>query len=647
MFALFRAFSKSWIAQVFMSILVVSFAVWGIKDVFHPVISSAVVSAGSHQVQPSDFKRMFQTYAQQVAQQNGGESLTAQDAVAQGIDAQMLQAVSADTALAELDTRMGITPADSLVADALKRQPQFFDPVSGKFDQQAYEAILRQNGLTPVVFEASLKDEIAQDQVSAGLAAGLKIPLVYGAALASFELEGRSLSYFLVQPNAIQIPAPPTDQQLQAFINAHAEQLRRPEMRLLTIVRFSVKTLAPTLTPKPGDVEKMYDLRKAGLSKPETRSLVEIPAHDAATAQAIIAKLRAGQDPAAVGKALGVQPIAYTNTPKSGVADPSVADAAFSLANGAVSAPIRTALAGLAVVKITGVTPAVNPTLDQLRPQLEAELRNEMATEAVYGQVQKYDDSHSSGGTLAESAQASGATPIQEGPVTASGANVQGQPVQGLSPKLLKTAFALPPKGESDLLDDGAGEYFAVRVDQVVPPALPALNDIRQPLTREWMVEEVVRRINAEADALVAKIKKGETLEAAAAEAHSQVGHAQSVTRIQMMQNRVLGQELAAKLFAAKAGDVIDGQTAQIPVMVARIDAVNTANVAQAAQIVVASRNRESVQLFNDIGAGAKEAAVTQIKPDASLDRARQALGVSPDQIPKSGSSSAPASGAQ
>ena len=40
------------VANVIMTLMVISLSVWGIKDVFHPQISTAVVSAGSHEVQP-------------------------------------------------------------------------------------------------------------------------------------------------------------------------------------------------------------------------------------------------------------------------------------------------------------------------------------------------------------------------------------------------------------------------------------------------------------------------------------------------------------------------------------------------------------------------------------------------------------------
>ena len=116
--------------------------------------------------------------------------------------------------------------------------------------------------------------------------------------IAGYELENRSLSYFLIDPRKLPPPAPPTDAQLQAFLKQNAAALKRPEMRNLTIVRFSTKALAPSMPVDQAAVLKLYNFRKDSLSQPEKRSLIEIPVKNAGAAQAIAAKrLKAGEWP--------------------------------------------------------------------------------------------------------------------------------------------------------------------------------------------------------------------------------------------------------------------------------------------------------------------------------------------------------------
>jgi peptidyl-prolyl cis-trans isomerase D len=515
--------------------------------------------------------------------------------------------------------------------------------VSGRFDKTAYQQRLAENELTPAMFETILGDEIAQGHLQTGFEAGFRAPLTYEAVIAAYELENRTLSYFVIDPGKLPPPTPPTDAQLQTFLQQNAAALKRPEFRTLTVVRFSAKALAPTLKADPAAVQKLYDFRKATLSTPEKRSLVEVPAKDAATAQAVAAKLNGGMTPEAAAKSIGVQPIIYSDTPKAGIADPKVADAAFGMSPGQVSGPIQGAL-GYAVIKLAAVTPGQTKTLEEVRPDLEAQVLKDEAAAKIYDQVQKYDDAHSGGAPMADAAKAAGGTLVAVGPVTAQGADMTAHPVAGVSPKLLKAAFTLASGAESDMEDDGQGEYFAVRVDKVTPSAVPSLADIREPLTRYFMAKAMTEQMEAKADSLVQAMKKGETLEAAAASVGSPIGHAPNVSRAAMTQNRSIGQELGAKLFNAKAGDIVDGPTTQGPVMVVRVDQVQPAPVADAAKAAVAQNRQFSAQMFQDLGELARMAARSSVKPTMDLVRARTALGISPEDAAKA-NSGAPAGG--
>jgi peptidyl-prolyl cis-trans isomerase D len=644
MIAFFRAFAKSWVARILLGILLITFVVFGVgsfRDVFRTKIDNAVITAGSRQVSSEQFRSMFDRYLGAVAQQSG-QQVNVKDAVAQHADTRVLQELATQYALAEYVHRSGVIASPTLIADAIRKQPVFFDQVSGRFDKTAYQQQVAQRfGMTTAQYESALADEISAGHLQAGFQAGFRSPLTYEAVIAAYELENRTLSYFIIDPRKLPPPPNPTDAQLQAFLTQNATALRRPEFRTLTVVRFSAKALAPSLPADPAAVQKLFDFRKDTLSVPEKRSLVVVPAKDLATAQAVAAKLKAGQSPADAAKAIGVQPIVYTETPKAGVSDPKVADVAFSMTAGQVSGPIQGSL-GFAVVKLASVTPAKPATLDQVKADLDAQVRSDEAAAKVYDQVQKYDDAHTGGAPMADAAKAAGATLVQLGPVTAQGQDTTAKPIPGLTPKLLKEAFNLQAGAETDMEDDGKGEYFAVRVDKITPPATPTLAEIRDPLTKYFQAKAMNQAMQAKADELVQAIKKGQSLDAAAASVGSPVGHAPNVTRAAMTQNRSIGPELGGKLLTAKAGDVVDGQTAQGAVMVARIDAVGAAPVADAAKAVVAQNRGFSAQLLQDLGGLASTAARAAVKPTIDAARARTALGLSAEDAAKA---SAPAGG--
>jgi peptidyl-prolyl cis-trans isomerase D len=305
-----------------------------------------------------------------------------------------------------------------------------------------------------------------------------------------------------------------------------------------------------------------------------------------------------------------------------------VAEAAFKLNEGQVSA-VQGAL-GRAVVKVNKVTPGQEVTLEEARPQIEAELRKDAAAEKVYQLSQAYDDAHADGASLPEAAKKAGVPTFTIGPVTAQGQGPNGQPVEGLTPKILETAFGLPAGGESEVQEVGDGSYFAVRVEKIIPKAMPPLAEVKPQLTQVWMMRELVKALEAKADGFAARLRKGESLEAVAADAGARVSHVTSLDRQNAAQNQQLSQDALVKLFGGKAGEVFVAEDVRPGFVVAKIEAVRAPDGAQLAHMVQDARPQMTMGLFREIGESARRAARSEVKVKVYPDRARAALGLEP-----------------
>jgi peptidyl-prolyl cis-trans isomerase D len=644
MMSLFRRFAKSWVAAILMGLLIVSFGVWGISDVFHHRVSDAVIKAGSREISRTEFKTTFDRQLKRLSEENGNQPITAQQAVAQGFDKYLLQQLSLQEAMSELIRREGIRPSAELVVQELRKIPAFFNQVSGAFDETAYQQLLAQNGMTPTEFEKGLKDEIAEQHFTLGMTAGLRAPRTYAALIAGFTLQTRSADYFVVDPRQVGLPPQPTDAQLQTLLKAHEDQLRTPERRDLSLVRFSAAALAPTLTADPAEVQKRFDFEKDRLATPEERSFVEIPVKDAAQAAQALQRLNQGEDPAAVAKAVGAKPIVYAGASKASVADPKVADAVFALTQaGQTAGPIQGAF-GLAVAKLQAITSAKAADLSAVRPKIEEEVRTAQAQDKVYDQVQKYDDARSTGAGMDQAAAKAGVKVYPLQGVAADGKGPDGQPIPALTQKMVQDAFSQPQGGETDVVDLGKGEYYALRVDKIAPAHVPPLEQLRPLLTRVWLQQELQKRIQDRADGLEARLKKGESLQAVAASAGATVQHASGVSRENAAQHQQdLGQGFLARMFDAKAGE-----TFTAPMMtgmaVGKLTSIQNASPQEIGRLAEQARPQLTLQMMqNEYGQMIQDAARDRIKPKIDEALAREAIGVSPEEAPASG---APAGGA-
>ncbi len=623
MLSQFRALWKTPAAKVLIGLLMASFLIWGIRDVFRNATpGDAVVQAGPRTVTATRFRQMFQDQLKQYGQQSG-QTITLQDALAHGLDRQVLDAVAADETLAAYIQKIGVRPSDKQVVGEIAKAPRFFNPVSGQFDRQAYEAFVQQAGYTDAEFEAILRDDLAQTQFVSGMATGLRAPLLFSGLQAAYDGEGRSFSYFILPPEAVTAPVQPTDAQLNAFIQQNAAQLMRPEARVFTVAAFSGAKLAPGLTADPVQVQKRFEFEKDTLSTPAKLSMVQIPVRSQAEGQTVAARLGKGESAQAVAHSLNVQPVVYTDSPRTAVADKKLADIAFAMTSGQVKGPVQGDL-GLAVLDVQKVVPGHDVTLEEVRPKIEQEVKTAAAQVQITKAVQKYEDARSGGSSLADAAKAAGAQVTTLPAITAQGTTLQRQQV-AMPPKLLQAGFALKPGQDSDIVDLGPGEYAALRLESVVAPAPPPLEEIRPLLTRVVMQQDMIKRLHAKADDIAAAVSKGQPIEAAAAAAHVPIAKGDAVLRAAA--GKTYSNELLARLFLAKPGDVVTGPDIKPAYVIAKLQAIVPATAQGAAQATADQRQAASQALAQDFAVAVRSSARQAIKPRVDYAKARAALG--------------------
>ena len=629
-----RAFLKSWFATALLSVLIVAFAITGIYQYGGggASMSSALISAGSRTVGDEQFKRAFERYRQQASQQSQ-QNVTLAMAVEHGLDRMVLEGMADQEALADQIDAMGLRPSDHLVAQQIRSNTSFFNPINGQFDESLYRSQIATLGFVPETYERALRSEVAQGHFAAAAQAGFRAPRAYAALDAAFGLEARDASFVAIPASVVQPPPPPTDAQLTAFMAEHTAEMTRPELRIISVVRFSAAALAPTMTVDAAAVERDFNFRRDTLSTPERRTFVQIPLRNAGQAAEVTARLNRGEDPTAVARAIGVEAIAYADRPRSAVTDTRIAAAAFSMSAGQISSVVQGDV-GLAILKVTGITPGHQATLAEARAQIENGLKARAAEQRAFALSEAYDRARSAGANLTAAAAQAGVQAITLGPIAENGASMSGPPNPILTPQILATAFHSLSQGqESDVIEVGRGESYAVRVERVLPPAVPPLSEVRDIVARQYMMQTMARQLRDRITAIQARIDHGESLEAIAASVHGQVGHAVGLTRATAQQERGLGPSLLQALFNARVGESFIGEV-QGGVAAGKVTAIRNGDITAIAQMTEGSRDQISAQVFNSVAEGAQRWATSHVRVHTDLERARRVLGVTEEMIP-------------
>jgi len=620
----FRSFAKSkWAAGLF-ALLILSFLVVGAQsDIFASLGPKHVIDAGERSVDQAQFRTEMDRVRNNL-QQQAGRPVTFEDMAKENIHLRYLDSQTQRMGFLDWAWKAGIRPGKELVLKEIRQIPAFFNSITGQFDQQQYQQALAQQNLTPAMLEHEFRDQYATNHFAAGLFAGARTPRVYGALLAGQAMESRDGRWFAVtQAMAGAAPAP-TEAQLTAFLNENAAQLRRPEFRIASVVLFSPGGTA-TAPIDEKRIQERFEFRKAALSQPETRSFVTLSVPDKAKADAVVAALRGGQDPEAVARANGVQPQTYAGSPQTAVGDAAVGAAIFRLAAGQVSDPIQGQV-GFTIAKVTSVSPGRPATLESARESLIQELRAEDVKGAVYEKVEQFEKAREQGKPLAAAAEEVGARIVQLPPFTAEGRLPDGQQLNA-PPQIFTTAYGLAKGGESEVVDAGQGQYFALRLDDVRPAALPTLDEVRAPLAQQWTLRENAKRLAAKAEELAGRIRSGQDIGAVAASAGATVTTSNGVKRDRETQES-LGQGLLMGLFGQGRGQTFVQPQSQNTYVVGRVEQIHAATPALAAPLAEQARGRLTQELGNALVERSVAAAATRSGARNNPEMARQALGL-------------------
>jgi peptidyl-prolyl cis-trans isomerase D len=631
-----RTTAKNPVAIAMMGLLILVFLILGVgggghlSDIFGGAHGDDVVVAGGHSMSARDFEKVFDQNRQRFEEQSK-QQVSVELLVRNGADKQLLSEIADDEAETEMLNRAGINPDPSLVDNEIKKLPFAFDKVTGQFSEEQFTRFLANQGLTPREAEAELTDQLTQRHFIVAAQNGFKMPYAFAALNAVTGLQNRDVSYFTLAATSVPQPQPPTDVQLSAFMHEHAQQLMRPEMRIVTLALFSAKALAPTVKVDPADVQKEFNFKKDTLSTPERRTIIEIPVKSAAQASQASARLSKGEAPETIAKSFGAEAVTFSDTPQSAIPDRKVAAAAFALPAGQVSGLVQGDL-GMAVLKVVTVTPASAPNFEAARPGIEADLRTRAAQNQAYALSQKFDDARQGGATVSDAARKAGVAVLTVGPVTSTGLDGDGKPVTALTPQILKSAFARSQGEDGDLEDAGSGEYFAVHVDRVIPPSLPPIDEKRALLTQAYGREQVIKALKARADGLIAQVKKGATMDQAATQAGVHVVHQAGMQRIQAPQYKALGEEFLQGVFTAKPGDVF-AAGADNGLDIIRLDAIRPGDPTATARAIQSIAPRLSEAYFQDVMTSLKHGARRQVKASINYELAERTLGVDPSTL--------------
>jgi peptidyl-prolyl cis-trans isomerase D len=199
--------------------------------------------------------------------------------------------------------------------------------------------------------------------------------------------------------------------------------------------------------------------------------------------------------------------------------DPAVADAAFSLAEGAVSGPIQGRF-GNVVVRVTKVQPESTKPFEEVAAEVKREVALERARQEIDTLHDAVEDLRASARPLNEVAQEKGLPLVSVPALDRGGRDKAGNPVPNLPEReaLITALFNSDVGADNEPLRTREGGYVWYDVTGVEPARDKTLDEVRDTVVAQWRSDQISRQLTERARAIVERLEKGEALEAVAGE---------------------------------------------------------------------------------------------------------------------------------
>lgn len=544
--------SSGWIATIILGLLTIPFAFFGMEQylfqrnetfvakiqappVWWPsapdvwLVRKAVWQ--SDEISTDEFRNVFERVRQN-QRASAGENFDVREFESVDNKRRVLEAM-VDERVMQLSTqRAGITIGDVQLRKAIEARPEF--QVDGKFDLQRYRLMLAggTSPMSPAQFDQQMRDELSKDTLAQRLQQSAFVTDSEGKRLITLLSETRDVSYAVLPPPAADA-APVGAADIAAYYKANTEDFRTPEMVTIEYVEVDASKVATTEVADEAALRTQFQQEKARFMEPEQRLTSHIlvkleaganaAAQKAAEAKALALAKRAqapGADFAAIareasedeGSKAGGGDLGWI--PRNGQMVKAFEDGVFATAPGTVSAPVKSDF-GWHIIQVREAKAGREMSFEQARPELER-THAEGARERVYNELngQLVDEVLRSPSSLAPAARSANLQVQKIGPF----ARGQGTGIAA-NPAVMRAAFSdnlIESRLASDPIEIAPNHSVLIRVVERSPERVQPLDKVAPQVVAAVRAERVRKAADAEAAAVLARLKKGETLQAIA-----------------------------------------------------------------------------------------------------------------------------------
>lgn len=509
------------LVQVVLAIIFLPFAFFGVDSYFRSTDASVgVATVAGYRISQGEFNRALRERQEAIQRMAGGGADPALLDSAE-LRFNVLEALIRQRLLLQRAAGMAIT--DRQLQTVIGELPLFQQ--DGKFSFQLYDRFLKSQGMTPAMFEATLRQDLILQQVDEAYGGTGFVSRTVVERLARLSEQQREVSLVTIAPDRFLSQVKLEADAVKKYFDSHQDEFRIPEQVRVEYVMLTAESLLAQIPVDAAEIRKYYDEHRAQYEVREERQASHILIGADATASAE-AKQKARVQAEAIYKQVKQNPDRFAELAKQHSQDPGSAanggdlgyfgrgtmvkafeDAAFGLKVGEISAPVETRY-GFHIIRLTGVKGGQSSSFEEVRGQIEAELKKQRAGRKFSEIAENFNNVvFEQAESLKPAAELAKASPQQSAWITRERADA---PLN--HPKLLQAIFSedvLKNKRNTEVIEVAPGVLVAARVFERKPAAVQPFDEVSGAIVRKITLQQAGQLAAQEGRAQLEKLRQG------------------------------------------------------------------------------------------------------------------------------------------
>ena len=623
------------VAKVVLGIIGVVFGGFFGIPAYNSFTATHVAKVDGHEISQQEFRERFDATRSQMQRMMGAQF----DALAfdkPERKREVLDQMINEQLLLDANEQLGAMLPGKRVFDEIAGYSAF--QIDGKFDKDQYLRLLAAQRKSPVQFEESVRRDLELRELINQLAQNAVVTEADVDVYLRLRDQTRDFRWVKIEKPAGDVKI--ADADIDTYYKAHSDEFMTPEKVSLDYIELDAAKMALDIKADDDALKQRYeDQKKSHFMSPEQRLashiLIKVEKNaDAAAqkaalekAQAIAQQAKSGKDFAALAKSdsedLGSKAqggdLGWLD---KGITDPAFESALFAMNKGDVSEPVKSD-EGYHIIQLRDVHAEKVRSFDEVKSELSKQYL-EGERDRQYSDVSgKLTDAiYQDPTSLAPAAKPLGLSVQKTELFTRSGG-------QGISanPAVVKAAFSnaiLVEGNSSDPVELGANHIVVIHVDQHEKSVPKSLDQVREDIRKKLAEQALTKQGQERADALYARLQKGELLDKIADELKLKLATEKDIGRNTANLDRKLV-EAVFRLARPQADKAVSEQVALASGVYALVslDAVKDGDPSK---LDAKTREAASNQLRQGVGNEAVHGFVESLRKNAKIEVAEDRM---------------------